>query len=61
MNPTLIALIIEYSLKHGIPAAREIVKLIHTPAPTLADWNAAFDAAESDAKKFLAETANLAK
>lgn len=55
MDPVTISLILQFALKYGIPAARSIVELLQKPNPTLDDWNKAFDSAEDNAKKFLAE------
>ena len=57
MNPALVGLVIEFALKYGLPAAREIVALLHNPAPSIADWDKMFDAAETNAKLFLDSTA----
>lgn len=57
MNPALVGLVIEFALKYGLPAAREIVALIHNPNPTIADWGKVFDAAEVNARIFLESTA----
>ena len=62
MDPATIALattIVSYAVKYGIPAAREIINVIHKPNPTLDDWNAAFDKATTNAKVFLDETKNI--
>jgi len=56
MNPALIGLVIEFAIKYGIPAARDIVALIHKPNPTAEDWSKMFDSVESNAKKFLEQT-----
>lgn len=56
MPIALIPLILEFSLKFGIPAARQIVEMIRKPEPTVDDWDKVFDLAESNAKKFLEET-----
>jgi hypothetical protein len=55
MNP-LIPLILEFALKYGIPAARQIVELARKPEPTLEDWNLLFDRATEHSSAFLAET-----
>lgn len=48
--------ILDYAVQYGLPAARQIIALIHNPAPTLDDWNKSFDVAESNAKTFLDAT-----
>lgn len=42
MNPTLVALIIQYGLQYGIPAAMEIIAVLRNTNATLSDVEALF-------------------
>jgi len=46
MDAATIALILQYTIKFGIPAGEAVVKLFQTPNPTQADWDRAFAASK---------------
>jgi hypothetical protein len=62
LNPQFILLAIEamqFARQFGAPAAQAIIKAVYTPAPTQADWDAAFALATKHTDKFLEDTKNL--
>lgn len=46
MTPAMIALIAQYALEYGLPAARKLVELFRTPAPTWDQWDDIFALSE---------------
>lgn len=47
MTPALVALLIEYAVKYGIPAVLELINTIKQPTMTWDDIQAAFKMAET--------------
>ena len=52
MSPATIALIIEFSIKYGIPAAQKIIALFEKQDATIADVQAAFAAAHKSYEEY---------
>jgi len=48
------ALIIEFAIKFGIPAARELVKLLTVENPTIEQWEKVFAPAEKSYDDYIA-------
>jgi len=42
MNPTLVALLVQYGLQYGIPAAMEIISVLRNSNATISDVEALF-------------------
>jgi hypothetical protein len=42
MNPTLVALLVQYGLQYGIPAAMEIIAVLRNSNATISDVEALF-------------------
>ena len=47
MPPIILAQLIVQLLPYGIRFAQAIIELLHTPNPTIEDWNKAFALAET--------------
>lgn len=47
MNPQLILIVGQLILQYGPEFVQALIGIFHKDAPTLADWNAAFDLAKN--------------